>query len=98
MLFNSLTFVVFVALVMGGYWSLRSWEARKNLLLAASYIFYGAWNPPFVLLLVLSTLIDYVAGAKMAAAGDRGRRRLWLVVKGDHVMAITTMNCSLRSE
>jgi hypothetical protein len=48
-LFNSLTFVVFFALVLGGYWTLRSWGARKNLLLVASYVFYGAWNPPFVL-------------------------------------------------
>jgi D-alanyl-lipoteichoic acid acyltransferase DltB (MBOAT superfamily) len=79
-LFNSLTFVIFFALVLGGYWGLRSWDARKNLLLVASYVFYGAWNPPFVLLLVLSTLIDYVAGAKMAAASHKGRRRLWLVV------------------
>ncbi|MEO6005839.1 MAG: hypothetical protein ABIZ04_25690 [Opitutus sp.] len=36
MLFNSLTFFVFFALVLGGYWTLRSWEARKNLLLAAN--------------------------------------------------------------
>jgi alginate O-acetyltransferase complex protein AlgI len=79
-LFNSLTFVVFFALVLGGYWTLRSWGARKNLLLVASYVFYGAWNPPFVLLLVLSTIIDYVAGARMAAAGDKAQRRLWLVV------------------
>src|SRR5438876_25008 len=46
MLFNSLTFVVFFAVVVTAYWSMRSWNARKNLLEIASYIFYGAWNPP----------------------------------------------------
>jgi len=58
MLFNSLTFVVFFASALGGYWSLRSWEARKNLLLVASYVFYGAWNPPFALLLFATTALE----------------------------------------
>jgi hypothetical protein len=58
MLFNSLTFVVSFALVLGAYWSVRSWEARKNLLLAASCIFYGAWNPPFALLLFATTALE----------------------------------------
>jgi len=42
MLFNSLTFVAFFAIVVTAYWSIRSWNARKNLLVGASYIFYGA--------------------------------------------------------
>ena len=78
MLFNSLTFVVFFALVMGGYWSLRSWDARKNLLLVASYVFYGAWNPPFALLLFATTTLDYWLGARIAAAPG-GARKGWLV-------------------
>ena len=40
MLFNSLTFVVFFAVVVTLYWSIRSWTARKYLLVTASYIFY----------------------------------------------------------
>ena len=78
MLFNSLTFVVFFALVMGGYWSLRSWDARKNLLLVASYLFYGAWNPPFALLLFATTTLDYWLGARIAAA-PAGSKKAWLV-------------------
>lgn len=78
MIFNSLTFVVFFAIVLGAYWSLRSWSARKHVLLAASYLFYAAWNPPFVLLLVLSTVVDYVAGARMALTPRTGPRRFWL--------------------
>jgi len=77
-LFNSLTFVVFFALVMGGYWSLRSWSARKNLLLVASYIFYGAWNPPFALLLFATTTLDFWLGARIAAA-PASSRKVWLV-------------------
>ena len=79
MLFNSLTFVVFFVLVLGVYWTLKSWEARKNVLLVASYIFYGAWNPPFAILLFATTALDFLLGARIAGASDPGRKRIWLV-------------------
>ena len=47
MLFNSLMFVVFFVIVVAACWSIRAWDTRKSLLAIASYIFYGAWNPPF---------------------------------------------------
>src|ERR1035437_7978454 len=78
-LFNSLTFVVFFALVMAGYWSLTSWPARKNLLLVASYVFYGAWNPPFALLLFGTTALDFWLGARIAGAATPQSRKAWLV-------------------
>src|SRR5947207_2130714 len=79
MLFNSLTFVVFFVVVLTAYWTLRSWEARKNLLLAASYLFYGTWNPPFAILLFGTTALDFYLGARIAAAGTSGSRRGWLL-------------------
>jgi alginate O-acetyltransferase complex protein AlgI len=79
MLFNSLTFAVFFALVMALYWSLRSWELRKNLLLVASYIFYGAWNPPFALLLFATTALDFFLGARIAAAKAPTARKAWMI-------------------
>lgn len=79
MLFNSLTFVVFFAAVVTAYWSIRSWNARKNLLVVASYLFYGAWNPPFAALLFTTTAMDFWLGSRIARAkGDRSRK-LWLV-------------------
>src|SRR3954470_11221805 len=79
MLFNSLTFVVFFAAVLAAFWTLRSWEARKNLLLAASYLFYGTWNPPFALLLFATTALDFWLGARIAASRTPGSRKAWLV-------------------
>jgi D-alanyl-lipoteichoic acid acyltransferase DltB (MBOAT superfamily) len=79
MLFNSLTFVVFFALVVSAYWSIRSWKARKNLLVVASYIFYGAWNPPFAALLFSTTAMDFWLGSRIARAKGRHSRRGWLV-------------------
>src|SRR6266571_3163950 len=79
MLFNSLTFVAFFAIVVTAYWSIRSWNARKNLLVVASYIFYGAWNPPFAALLFSTTAMDFWLGRQIAKAKGRHSRRIWLV-------------------
>src|ERR1043165_2080496 len=78
MLFNSLTFVVFFAVVVTLYWSIRGWELRKNLLVVASYIFYGAWNPPFAALLFSTTCMDFWLGRQIARA-QAHRKRPWLV-------------------
>jgi alginate O-acetyltransferase complex protein AlgI len=78
MLFNSLTFVVFFTIVLAFYWSMRSWPGRKNLLLVASYIFYGAWNPPFAALLFATTALDFYLGRKMGQLSEPGERRIWL--------------------
>ena len=80
MLFNSLTFVVFFIIVVSAYWTMRSWEARKNLLLVASYIFYGAWNPPFALLLFGTTAMDFYLGRKMGRVQNPAERKVWLVI------------------
>src|SRR5450755_109343 len=79
MLFTSLTFVVFFTIVVTAYWSMRSWTARKNLLVVASYIFYGAWNPPFAALLFSTTAMDFWLGARIARAKDPHARRIWLI-------------------
>src|SRR5436189_3794649 len=79
MLFNSLTFVVFFVVVVTAYWSMRSWNARKNFLVVASYIFYGAWNPPFAALLFSTTAMDFWLGRQIAKAKGRQSLRAWLV-------------------
>ncbi len=79
MVFNSLTFVVFFGVVLGLNWAPISWSARKVILLVASYLFYGAWNPPFVLLLLFSTAVDWFVAKWMADAQGSRRKALLLV-------------------
>src|SRR3954468_20334340 len=79
MLFNSLTFVVFFTVVVFLYWTIRSWTARKNLLVTASYIFYGAWNPPFAALLFSTTAMDFWLGRQIAKAKPGTPRKAWLI-------------------
>src|SRR5438128_7751901 len=44
---------------------------RHLMLTAVSYVFYGWANPLFSLLLLLSTLIDYIAGLVMVLGSPR---------------------------
>ncbi|MBX3703695.1 MAG: MBOAT family protein [Steroidobacteraceae bacterium] len=81
MVFNSLTFVVFFALVLLAHRLPLPWTAKKVNLLVASYLFYAAWNPPFVILLWISTIVDwYIArGIWNAREKSRAVRRAWLL-------------------
>lgn len=79
MLFNSLTFIVFFAILLGLHYAIKSWQTRKLVLLIGSYLFYAAWNPPFVLLLWISTVVDWFA-AKRLAVERRESSRLGLVL------------------
>ena len=76
MLFNSLTFVVFFVLVLHN--APLSWKTKKTNLLIASYLFYAAWNPPFVILLWISTVIDWHVAKKIFAEQVQQRRRMLL--------------------
>jgi D-alanyl-lipoteichoic acid acyltransferase DltB (MBOAT superfamily) len=79
MLFNSLTFVLFFAFVLTLHNLPLPWRVKKTNLLLASYLFYAAWNPPFVLLLWLSTVVDWTVARRIHAEERTGRRRLWLM-------------------
>jgi D-alanyl-lipoteichoic acid acyltransferase DltB (MBOAT superfamily) len=60
MLFNSLEFIVFFPIVVAAYFLLNP-KYRWILLLAASYYFYMCWNYKYIVLIIVSTLIDYYA-------------------------------------
>ncbi|HUP18448.1 MAG TPA: MBOAT family protein, partial [Gemmatimonadota bacterium] len=80
MLFNSLTFVVFFGLVLAVHSAPLPWRVRKIHLLVASYLFYAAWNPPFVVLLWISTLIDWFVAKGIHRETRTGRRRALLAL------------------
>ncbi|HMO61961.1 MAG TPA: MBOAT family O-acyltransferase [Ferruginibacter sp.] len=80
MVFNSYTFIVFFALVLTLHYLPLAWKTKKINLLLASYLFYAAWNPPFIILLWLSTVIDYVVGKKMYTETHVAKRRLLLFI------------------
>ncbi len=79
MLFNSLTFLVFFAIVMIVHALPLRWHWRKFNLLIFSYLFYMAWNPPFVILLWISTVVDWFLGKAIAQTDSVAKKR-WLLV------------------
>ncbi len=80
MLFNSLSFVQFFAVVLVLHHLPLSWRAKKRNLLIASYLFYAAWNPPFVVLIWISTLVDWFVAKRMPGAATPAARRALLLV------------------
>ncbi len=79
MIFNSLSFWAFFALVFGLYLVLPH-RGQNRLLLVASYFFYGCWDWRFLSLIALTTCVDYVVSHRVVACADpRGRKRLLLV-------------------
>jgi alginate O-acetyltransferase complex protein AlgI len=80
MLFNSYTFIVFFVIVLLLHQLPIAWKVKKVNLLLASYLFYAVWNPPFIILLWISTLVDYFVGNKLYAVQSKSRRKLLLVV------------------
>ncbi|MCA9822845.1 MAG: MBOAT family protein, partial [Dehalococcoidia bacterium] len=64
MLFPTVDFAVFFAVVLAAYWATRQWALGWRLLLvAASYFFYAYWDPAFCLLLGGSTAANWALGA-----------------------------------
>ncbi len=60
MLFNSLTFFIFLAIVLCFYW--RFPLRQQNIFLVlASFVFYAFWDIRFLFLITLTTVIDYSA-------------------------------------
>lgn len=80
MVFNSLTFMAFFALVLALHAMPFGWTTKKVNLLIASYLFYAAWNPPFILLLWISTVVDWYAAQALVRAEGRHARRAWMLL------------------
>ena len=80
MVFNSLTFVLFFAAVLLLHAMPLSWQTKKINLLLASYLFYAAWNPPFIILLWISTVVDWYAAQKLVHAQKPSARRFWMLL------------------
>ena len=81
MLFNSIEFLIFFPIVFILYWFLSDRLTLQNLLLlGASYIFYAWWDWRFLSLIIISSVIDYVAGLSIHKATTDKQRKFWLMV------------------
>ena len=78
MLFNSISFAIFLPIVFSLYWILNKRLKWQNiLLLVSSYYFYSCWDWRFSFLLLFSTFLDYFSGLQIAKTEDKNTRRFW---------------------
>jgi alginate O-acetyltransferase complex protein AlgI len=80
LVFNTLTFAAFFLIVVLVHSLPLPWKQRKINLLIYSYIFYAAWNPPFILLLWISTVVDWYAAQGLVHAQRPAARRAWMLL------------------
>jgi len=78
-IFSSPRFFVFMVLLLVALRLVRSLEGRLSLLLFASCLFYAAWDWRYLGLLLLVSGINWVCGARIAAARDARVRHAWVV-------------------
>ncbi len=77
MIFNSVTFLLFLAIAAGLYWLLPR-RPRLWMIFLASLTFYGFWRVEFLPVMLASTLVDYVAARVIHGSEDERRRRVFL--------------------
>jgi len=80
MLFNTPTFLWFFIIVYTVFRLLPVGRPRTIFLIVASYVFYMSWNPPFVLLLIFTTVLDYNVALAMGRTDNPRRRKAFLLV------------------
>jgi D-alanyl-lipoteichoic acid acyltransferase DltB (MBOAT superfamily) len=78
MLFNTIHFFIFLAVVLVLFY-VSPRRFRRYILLVASYYFYGTWNYHFIPLLLTLTAIDYTAGIWLERTKTPGRRKAVLI-------------------
>jgi alginate O-acetyltransferase complex protein AlgI len=87
MLFNTIAFALFFLVVLGLYWLIgqNRIQAQNVFLIVASYFFYAQWDWRFLVLIFISTLLDYVVGLGFTKASSPPRRKLllWVSIVGN---------------
>lgn len=78
MLFNSISFAVFMTVVFFIYWLIPH-KFRWPLLLVASYYFYMSWNPKYVVLILFTTAVSYFSALYIEKTESKKKKKLSLI-------------------
>lgn len=87
MLFNSYEFILAFLPLTWIAWRLACYKHKTQLALCvltfASIFFYSWWNPPFVLLLLMSIGVNFIIGNKLQFSGGGGGKQKFILVYWD---------------
>ncbi len=79
MLFNSIGFLLFFSIVIPLYFFIP-YKYRWILLLVSSYFFYMAWKPQFIILILITTTVSYLASILIEKYDRKAIKKLLLVL------------------
>lgn len=79
MIFNSLTYILFLLIVIPLYWVMPQ-RQRLWLIFIASLIFYGFWRVEFIFIMLITPLVDYYLAHKIVQEPNRDKQRRILVL------------------
>ena len=78
MIFNSLTYLLLLFLVVTLYW-LFPYRARLILIFTSSLVFYGFWKISFIPILLISVIVDWFVAQRIYKCQKRHRFSLLLI-------------------
>lgn len=76
MLFNSIEYIILLAISLVAYWLSSSLRLRQWVVLAASIYFYMSWSKIFIVMLLAMIGINWLIGNKIGQT----RQRFWLIL------------------
>jgi alginate O-acetyltransferase complex protein AlgI len=76
MIFNSVTYLLFLLIVVALFWLLPR-KPRLIIIFLSSIIFYGFWRVEFIPVMLLSVVTDYIAAIKISQSSKASRIK-WL--------------------
>lgn len=82
MIFNSVEYLIFLPTVFMVYWFLLSNKTplQNLILLFSSYLFYGWWDYRFLILILVSSLIDFVFGRLIFDTSNLRKKKSYLTI------------------
>jgi alginate O-acetyltransferase complex protein AlgI len=79
MVFTSINFLVFFTALLALFFLIRKAVYRQYLLLIASYIFYGAWNPSYLILIAFCSVLCWWTGILIYNAENQRQRKIYMI-------------------
>lgn len=82
MLFNSITYFFFIIIVFTVYWSLlkKNYRWQNFFLFLASYCFYGWWDVRFLILIFISSSVDFFLGRAIFNQQEKRKKQFILAM------------------
>ncbi len=73
MIFNSVSYLIFIFIVVSLYWFLPR-KCKVWLILSSSLIFYGSWRTEFLVILLFTAMTDFIVAKYIYKAKDLSKK------------------------